>query len=90
MSLPEEVRRLRERREDKEKERDRKQDMDRETVPAVEMRLEQWKREVERELSTVRGHIDKAMSLGNREERSVALGVSVQIAIGRDGFFCRL
>ncbi|KAB5539704.1 hypothetical protein PHYPO_G00092100 [Pangasianodon hypophthalmus] len=67
-TLQEEVRRLRERLEDREKERERKQDMDGEKVPAVEMRLEQWKREVGRELSALRGHIDRATSLGNREE----------------------
>lgn len=87
MSLPEEVRRLRERLEDREKEREWKQDIEEDKVPAVEMKLEQWKREVGRELSTLRGHMDRATSLGNREERSVALGESVRIAKGGGGFF---
>ncbi|KAI5090452.1 BICD family-like cargo adapter 2 [Silurus meridionalis] len=67
--LQEEVRRLRERLEDRDKERECKQDFEREKAPAVETRLEQWKRDVGRELSTLRGHIDRATSLGNREER---------------------
>ncbi|XP_017311523.1 uncharacterized protein LOC108257899 [Ictalurus punctatus] len=67
-TLQDEVRRLRERLEDREKERERTQDMDREKVPVVEMRLEQWKREVGCELSALRGRIDRATSLGNREE----------------------
>ncbi|XP_046691638.1 uncharacterized protein LOC124376540 [Silurus meridionalis] len=66
--LQEEVRRLRERLEDRDKERECKQDFEREKAPAVETRLEQWKRDVGRELSTLRGHIDRATSLGNREE----------------------
>ncbi|XP_060773507.1 RNA-binding protein 25 isoform X2 [Neoarius graeffei] len=64
--LQEEVRRLRERLEDQEKERERRQDIE---GDAVEMRLEQWKREVGRDLSALRGHINRATSLGNREER---------------------
>ncbi|XP_058234752.1 uncharacterized protein LOC131345730 isoform X2 [Hemibagrus wyckioides] len=63
-TLQEEVRRLRERLE----ERERKQDIEEDKVPAVEMKLQQWKREVGRELSTLRGHMDRATSLGNREE----------------------
>lgn len=86
-SFPDEVRRLRERLEDREKERERTQDMDREKVPVVEMRLEQWKREVGCELSALRGRIDRATSLGNREERSVALGESMRIAKDTGGFF---
>ncbi|KAK3542280.1 hypothetical protein QTP86_021977 [Hemibagrus guttatus] len=66
--LQEEVRRLRERLEAREKERERKQDIEEDKVPAVEMKLEQWKREVGRELSALRGHMDRATSLGNREE----------------------
>lgn len=61
-----------------------------EKVPAVEMRLEQWKREVGRELSAMRGHIHRATSLGNQEERSVSLGESVRIGNGSKGFFFRL
>ncbi|XP_073332792.1 uncharacterized protein [Pagrus major] len=36
--------------------------------PGAERRMEQWKREVGRELSTLRGHITRATSLGNLEE----------------------
>ncbi|XP_027010933.2 cingulin-like protein 1 isoform X2 [Tachysurus fulvidraco] len=67
-TLQEEMRRLRERLEDREKERERKQDIEEDKVPAVAIRLEQWKREVGRELSALRGHIDRVTSLGNREE----------------------
>ncbi|GAA6103105.1 cingulin-like protein 1 isoform X1 [Tachysurus ichikawai] len=67
-TLQEEVRRLRERLEDREKERERKQDIEEDKVPAVAIKLEQWKREVGRELSTLRRHIDRVTSLGNREE----------------------
>lgn len=35
----------------------------------TERRIENWKREVGRELSSLRGHITTAMSLGNLEER---------------------
>lgn len=57
--LQEEVNRLRER------------DRDRHELsqgPGTERRMENWKREVGRELSSLRGHITTAMSLGNLEE----------------------
>lgn len=60
-TLQEEVRRLRER----ERERDESR---RGQSPGAERRMEQWKREVGRELSSLRGHITRAMSLGNLEE----------------------
>ncbi|XP_029988185.1 uncharacterized protein LOC115418031 [Sphaeramia orbicularis] len=58
-TLQEEVQRLRE--ELRERERD-------ELSPAAERRMEQWRREVGRELSSLRGHITRATSLGNLEE----------------------
>ncbi|KAI4828540.1 hypothetical protein KUCAC02_022622 [Chaenocephalus aceratus] len=36
--------------------------------PGAERRMEQWRREVGRELSSLRGHITRATSLGNLEE----------------------
>lgn len=39
--------------------------------PGAERRLEQWKTEVGRELSSLRGHITRATSLGNLEERCI-------------------
>ncbi|XP_010870196.2 uncharacterized protein LOC105011680 isoform X1 [Esox lucius] len=36
--------------------------------PGAERRLEQWRREVGRELTSLRGHVTKATSLGNLEE----------------------
>ncbi|XP_033936559.1 myosin-14 isoform X2 [Pseudochaenichthys georgianus] len=36
--------------------------------PGAESRMEQWRREVGRELSSLRGHITRATSLGNLEE----------------------
>ncbi|KAG7228955.1 hypothetical protein INR49_008733 [Caranx melampygus] len=36
--------------------------------PGAERRMEQWRREVGRELSSLRGHITKATSLGNLDE----------------------
>lgn len=56
----EEVNRLRER----ERERDELSQ-----GPGTERRMESWRREVGRELSSLRGHITTAMSLGNLEER---------------------
>lgn len=59
-SFTEEVNRLRER------------DRDRHELsqgPGTERRMENWKQEVGRELSSLRGHITTAMSLGNLEER---------------------
>lgn len=49
--------------------------------PGAERKMEQWKREVGRELSSLRGHITRAMSLGNLEERCIrdgARGASLQ------------
>ncbi|XP_076582384.1 uncharacterized protein LOC143318201 isoform X2 [Chaetodon auriga] len=60
-TLQEEVHRLRE--------RDRERDESRRgQSPGAERRMEQWKREVGRELSSLRGHITRATSLGNLEE----------------------
>lgn len=36
--------------------------------------MEQWKREVGRELNSLRGHITRATSLGNLEERCIRGG----------------
>ncbi|KAM7410268.1 hypothetical protein PAMA_001622 [Pampus argenteus] len=60
-TLKEEVHRLRE----ELRERD---DMRRGQSPGAERRMEQWRREVGRELSSLRGHITRATSLGNLEE----------------------
>lgn len=60
LSFTEEVNRLRER------------DRERQELSqgsGTERRMENWKREVGRELSSLRGHITTAMSLGNLEER---------------------
>lgn len=40
----------------------------REQSPGADRRIEQWRREVGRELSSLRGHITRATSLGNLEE----------------------
>ncbi|KAM7388498.1 hypothetical protein PAMP_024668 [Pampus punctatissimus] len=60
-TLQEEVHRLRE----ELRERD---DSRRGQSPGAERRMEQWRREVGRELSSLRGHITRATSLGNLEE----------------------
>ncbi|KAI3368941.1 hypothetical protein L3Q82_025908 [Scortum barcoo] len=60
-TLQEEVHRLRER----ERERDESR---RGQSPGAERRMEQWRKEVGRELSSLRGHITRATSLGNLEE----------------------
>lgn len=76
LSFTEEVNRLRER------ERER-QELSQGS--STERRMENWKREVGRELSSLRGHITTAMSLGNLEERcdwDEALGV-VGVTAGR-------
>ncbi|XP_072538023.1 uncharacterized protein [Salminus brasiliensis] len=69
-TLQEEVRRLEEKLEDRERQRarERERNRDGEKDPGAERRLEQWKREVGRELSSLRGHIDRTTSLGNQEE----------------------
>ena len=63
---PEEICSLRE--ESKEMERVRA-DMRRDQSPGTERMMEQWRREIGRELSTLRGHITRATSLSNLEER---------------------
>ncbi|XP_026201268.1 RILP-like protein homolog isoform X2 [Anabas testudineus] len=63
--LQDEVHRLREELRERERERD---DLRKEQSPGAERRMEQWKREVGRELSSLRGHITRATSLGNLEE----------------------
>ncbi|KAG9350965.1 hypothetical protein JZ751_024854 [Albula glossodonta] len=63
----EEVRRLREREEDRERESAGESGRARES-PGLEHRMEQWKREVGRELSSLRGHIDRTVSLNHQEE----------------------
>ncbi|KAM3618898.1 uncharacterized protein V6R79_000150 [Siganus canaliculatus] len=60
-TLQEEVHRLRER----ERERD---EFSRAQSPVAERRMEQWQREVGRELSSLRGHITRAASRGNVED----------------------
>ncbi|XP_068599536.1 coiled-coil domain-containing protein 159 [Brachionichthys hirsutus] len=60
-TLQEEVHRLRERERDVD-------ELRRGQSPGEERRMEQWKREVGRELSSLRGHITRATSLGNLEE----------------------
>lgn len=44
--------------------------------PGAERRMEQWRREVGRELSSLRGHITRATSLGNLEERCIMGGAA--------------
>ncbi|XP_067369087.1 golgin subfamily A member 6-like protein 7 isoform X2 [Channa argus] len=65
--LQEEVHRLRMELREKERERDESK---RGQSPGAERRMEQWRREVGRELSTLRGHITRATSLSNLEESS--------------------
>ncbi|TDH08347.1 hypothetical protein EPR50_G00096530 [Perca flavescens] len=64
-TLQEEVHRLREGLRERESER---ADSRRGQSPGAERRMEQWRREVGRELSNLRGHITRATSLGNLEE----------------------
>ncbi|KAG7487707.1 hypothetical protein MATL_G00026280 [Megalops atlanticus] len=64
-SLQEELRRLRERDEDRERERAGERAR---SSPGVDRGMEQWKREVERELSSLRGRVDRAFSLSHQEE----------------------
>uniref|UniRef100_A0A3Q3W1Z6 Uncharacterized protein n=1 Tax=Mola mola TaxID=94237 RepID=A0A3Q3W1Z6_MOLML len=59
-----EVHMLRER----ERERERRHESSWGQTSGVERRMEQWKREIACELSTLRGHITRATSLGNLEE----------------------
>lgn len=42
--------------------------------PGVDRRTEQWRREVGHELSSLRGHISRAVLLGNPEERCLCNG----------------
>lgn len=60
-TLQEEVHRLREDVRERE-------ELWREQSPGADRRIEQWRREVGRELSSLRGHITRATSLGNLEE----------------------
>ncbi|XP_072245941.1 uncharacterized protein [Leuresthes tenuis] len=46
----------------------RREDLIREQSPGMERRMEMWRKEVGRELSSLRGHITRATSLGNLEE----------------------
>ncbi|XP_041967529.1 ERC protein 2 [Alosa sapidissima] len=64
-TLQEEVRRLREKTDERERERGAER---RGASPGVESRMEEWKREVTRELSSLRGHVNRTTSLGNLEE----------------------
>lgn len=71
--LSDEVRRLREQATEREREREQERDGERRgsgmTSPEVERRMDQWRRDVGRELSTLRRHITRATSQGNLEER---------------------
>lgn len=73
LSSPEEVQRLRE------ESRERDEGKSRQS-PGAERRMEQWKREVGRELSCLRGHITRATSLGNLEERCISVGLGGVVA----------
>ncbi|GAA6222360.1 early endosome antigen 1-like [Lates japonicus] len=64
-TLEEEVHRLHEALRESERERGESR---RGQSPGAERRMEQWRREVGRELSSLRGHITRATSLGNLEE----------------------
>ncbi|XP_035032101.1 nuclear matrix constituent protein 1 isoform X1 [Hippoglossus stenolepis] len=64
-TLQEEVHSLREDLRESERERDKPL---RGQSPGAERMMEQWRREVGRELSSLRGHITRATSLGNLEE----------------------
>lgn len=54
---------------ERERERERRHESSWGQTSGVERRMEQWKREIACELSTLRGHITRATSLGNLEER---------------------
>lgn len=70
-SFPDEVHRLHE----ELRERDRQREESRRgQSPGAERRMEQWRREVGRELNSLRGHITRATSLGNLEERCIRGG----------------
>ncbi|XP_050994612.1 troponin T, skeletal muscle isoform X2 [Labeo rohita] len=48
---------------------ERQRDVERRSLsPGPDRRIEQWKREVDRELSNLRGQINRATTLGNQEE----------------------
>ncbi|KAJ8279022.1 hypothetical protein COCON_G00060880 [Conger conger] len=64
-AVQEELRRLRDRGEDREQERAGGRA---DVSPGVERRVEVWKRDVGRELSSLRGHIDRAISLSHQED----------------------
>ncbi|ROL52427.1 hypothetical protein DPX16_6111 [Anabarilius grahami] len=62
-SLPEEQKRLQDKLEE------RAQDAERRSLsPGPDRRIEQWKREMDRELSSLRAQINRATTLGNQEE----------------------
>ncbi|XP_062251873.1 uncharacterized protein LOC133960983 isoform X1 [Platichthys flesus] len=65
LAYQKEVHSLREDLRESERERDKPQ---RGQSPGAERMMEQWRREVGRELSSLRGHITRATSLGNLEE----------------------
>lgn len=62
----EEVRRLRAELGERERERRELKGIQ---SPGTERRMEQWRREIGEELNSLRGHITRASSLGNLEER---------------------
>lgn len=64
--FPEEIHRLH--KESTEREREREEER-RGSSPGAERRMEQWRREVGRELNSLRGQVTRATSLGNLEER---------------------
>ncbi|KAJ8277860.1 hypothetical protein GJAV_G00080960 [Gymnothorax javanicus] len=65
-AMQEELQLLREREEDRQRQRGV---WSAASAPGVEHRIENWKREVDRELSSLRGRIDRVLSLNHREER---------------------
>ncbi|XP_062858196.1 trichohyalin [Trichomycterus rosablanca] len=67
-TLQEEVSRLEERLEDSKTEREREHNRKAVKDPSEERRLEQLKSELEREMSVLRDHINRARFLGNQEE----------------------
>ena len=54
---------------EREREREKRHESSWGQTSGAERRMEQWKREIARELSTLRGNITRATSLGNLEER---------------------
>ncbi|XP_043075261.1 chromosome partition protein Smc isoform X2 [Puntigrus tetrazona] len=62
-SLQEEQKRLQDKLEERERDVER-----RSLSPGQDRRIEQWKREMDRELSSLRGQVNRATTLGNQEE----------------------